>query len=134
MRVRRSWQLAVGSWLALVLALASSAVAAPPRHAGRWVVDGSGRVMELHGLNMVFKLPPYEPSTVGFGADDAAFLARNGFNVVRLGVIYGAIEPTPGAYDDAYLDNIAATVDQLSAQGIYTLLDFHQDQYNERFH
>jgi endoglycosylceramidase len=90
--------------------------------------------MELHGLNMVFKLPPYEPSTIGFGADDAAFLARNGFTVVRLGVIYGAVEPAPGVYDDAYLDNIAATVDQLGAQGIYTLLDFHQDQYNERFH
>jgi endoglycosylceramidase len=83
---------------------------------------------------MVYKLPPYLPSATGFGADDAAFLARNGFDVVRLGVIYGAVEPTPSSYDDAYLANIAAAVRTLGARGIYTLLDFHQDQYNERFH
>jgi endoglycosylceramidase len=83
---------------------------------------------------MVSKLAPYEPSATGFGADDAAFLARNGFNVVRLGVIYAGVEPSPGQYNDAYLANIATTVKQLSKRGIYTLLDFHQDQYNERFH
>jgi endoglycosylceramidase len=88
----------------------------------------------LHGLNMVYKRPPYAPSAAGFGADDAAFLSRNGFNVVRLGVIYAAVEPSPGVYDDAYLSGIAATVRALDARGIYTLLDFHQDQYNERFH
>ncbi len=32
----------------------------------------------------------------GSASDDAAFLARNGFNVVRLGVIYGGVEPSPG--------------------------------------
>ena len=83
---------------------------------------------------MVSKRPPYLPSAVGFGADDAAFLARNGFNVVRLGVIYGAVEPSPGSFDPVYLARIARTVRQLGARGIHTLLDFHQDQYNERFH
>jgi endoglycosylceramidase len=116
------------------LLVASPALAAPPGHAGRWVVDRSGRVLVLHGLNMVSKLPPYLPSATGFGADDAAFLARNGFNVVRLGVIYAGVESSPGVYDDAYLKSIARTVRVLSARGIYTLLDFHQDQYNERFH
>lgn len=97
-------------------------------------MDGSGRAQILHGFNMVYKLSPYQPSATGFGADDAAFLARNGFNVVRLGVIYAAVEPRPGSYDDAYLSGIAATVRALGKRGIYTLLDFHQDQYNERFH
>jgi endoglycosylceramidase len=83
---------------------------------------------------MVYKRPPYQPSATGFGADDAAFLARNGFDVVRLGVIYAAVEPSPGVYDDAYLRGIASTVRTLGKHGIYTLLDFHQDQYNERFH
>jgi len=83
---------------------------------------------------MVYKLPPYQPSATGFGANDAAFLARNGFDVVRLGVIYAAVEPSPGIYNDAYIAGIASTVRTLGAHGIYTLLDFHQDQYNERFH
>jgi endoglycosylceramidase len=124
----------VSALLAATLMLIASAAAKPPGHAGRWITDSHGRVLILHGLNMVYKRPPYQPSATGFGADDAAFLARNGFDVVRLGVIYAAVEPSPGVYDDAYLAGIASTVRTLGARGIYTLLDFHQDQYNERFH
>jgi endoglycosylceramidase len=87
----------------------------------------------LHGVNMVSKRPPYTPSAQGFGEDDAAFLQRNGFNTVRLGVIYKGVEPTPGAYDDAYLNDIAATEADLARHGVFSQLDFHQDMYNERF-
>jgi endoglycosylceramidase len=87
----------------------------------------------LHGVNMVYKVPPYAPDAAGFGADDAAFLARNGFNSVRVGVLWVGVEPAPGTYDDAYLQRIANTVRTLGRQGIYSLLDFHQDLYNEAF-
>ncbi|HEU0189920.1 MAG TPA: endoglycoceramidase, partial [Mycobacterium sp.] len=50
---------------------------------GNWITNGNGQVVILHGLNEVYKIPPYEPSASGFGADDAAFLAANGFNAVR---------------------------------------------------
>jgi endoglycosylceramidase len=52
---------------------------------------------------------------------------------VRVGLIYKAVEPEPGVYDDAYLDRIRGTVDALAAHGIVSMLDFHQDLYNERF-
>jgi endoglycosylceramidase len=100
---------------------------------GRWITDSSGRVVILHGLNQVYKVPPYEPSADGFGDDDAAFLAANGFDAMRVGVIWAAVEPQPGEYDDAYLDSVAATVRTLAAHGIVSLLDFHQDLYNEQF-
>ena len=100
---------------------------------GRWITDSAGRVVVLHGVNQVFKVPPYEPSADGFGDDDAAFLAANGFNAVRVGVIWAAVEPQPGQYDDGYLDAIEATVRTLAGHGIVSLLDFHQDQYNEKF-
>jgi endoglycosylceramidase len=87
----------------------------------------------LHGVNMVFKRPPYYPAATGFGKDDAAFLQRNGFNVVRLGVIYAGVEPSPGAYDDAYVKQISATESILAKHGVFSQLDFHQDMYNERF-
>jgi len=122
--------------IAALLAVAPAASAAPTlplTHNGRWITDAQGRVVNLHGINMVYKRPPYAPDAVGFGDDDAAFLAAEGFNVVRLGVIYTAVEPSPGVYDDAYLDRIRATVDTLAAHGIVALLDFHQDMYNERF-
>ena len=128
--------LAIGIVVSAALAL-SSAAAGQPRsplgHAGRWITDASGRVVILHGVSMVYKLPPYAPDAVGFGADDAAFLEAHGFNSVRLGVLYAAVEPQPGIYDGRYLARIAATVRMLGRHGIYSLLDFHQDQFNERF-
>ena len=77
-----------------------------------------------------------------------------GFNVVRLGIEWQALEPgsggpnqpqicTPGTPGDphefnravagAYLEHVAATVKLLSRYGIYTLLDMHQDVYNQSF-
>jgi endoglycosylceramidase len=126
----------VAAALALALTAASAAVAAPQLpigHAGRWMTDAQGRVAILHGLNMVYKRAPYAPDATGFGDDDAAFLASEGYNTVRVGIIYKAVEPSPGSYDDAYLDRIRATVDTLGRHGIVSLLDFHQDLYNERF-
>jgi endoglycosylceramidase len=55
------------------------------KNAGRWLTDERGRVVVLHGMNMVNKLPPYHPAAIGFGAKDADFLAAQGFNTVRLG-------------------------------------------------
>jgi endoglycosylceramidase len=97
------------------------------------MTDADGRVFVSHGVNLVYKIPPYEPSVTGFGEDDAAFLAQEGFNTVRLGVIYKAVEPKPGVYDDAYLAKIAETAALLEKHGIAPLIDFHQDMYNERF-
>ncbi len=110
-----------------------SAPHGPLRNTGRWITDARGRVVILHGLNMVNKLPPYAPRAVGFGADDAGFLRRNGFNTVRLGMIDKAVEPQPGHYDAAYIDRIRSTERMLAARGIFSLLDFHQDLYNEKF-
>jgi endoglycosylceramidase len=108
-------------------------------HEGRWITDGKGRVAILHGWNLVSKVGSYRPEDTGFGADDARFLKRHGFNTIRLGVIYRALEPNPpGAdgkprYDNAYLRSIERTQRLLARHGIYTLLDFHQDLYNEKF-
>lgn len=106
---------------------------APVSAVARFVTDSAGRVVIYHGFNQVFKEPPYEPSGGGFDDDDAAFLSANGFNAVRLGVIWAAVEPQPGVYDGGYLDSIAKTVQMLGSYGIRSLLDFHQDLYNERF-
>ncbi len=119
--------------LALVPAAASAAPKLPLGHAGRWITDAKGRAVVIHGINMVYKLPPYYPSAVGFGADDAAFLKSIGFNAVRVGVLWQAVEPKPGVYDDGYLRQIASTVATLARFGIVSLLDFHQDQYNQLF-
>ena len=89
--------------------------------------------MILHGVNMVYKRPPYHPAAAGFDDGDARFLARHGFNNVRLGLIYAGVEPQPGAYDRAYVRRVRRTQRLLARHRIFSLLDFHQDLYNERF-
>ena len=134
----RSSKLAIVSVaLVVTLLLGASATQAASLsrlgHEGRWITDAKGRVVILHGTNMVYKRPPYAPDAAGFGRDDASFLARNGFNYIRLGIIWKALEPAPGVYDDGYLNRIARTARVLRRHGIYVLLDFHQDLYNERY-
>ena len=106
----------------------------PLGHAGRWLVDASGRVVTLHGVNEVAKAAPYFPASVGFGDDDAAFLAAHGFSAVRLGVVWEGLEPSPGAISSAYIDHIAVTVHVLAAHHIFVLLDFHQDGWGPATH
>lgn len=123
--------------IALVGALVPSlALSGPPsalHQAGRWLVDEEGRAVILHGVNQVNKLPPYLPSAIGFGADDAAAIAAEGFNTVRTGLAHKGLVPAPGVYDGPHLDDFEATVDLLTAQGLYVMIDFHQDMYNERY-
>lgn len=104
-----------------------------PRHVGRHIVDEQGRVIVLHGINVINKQPPYLPDAQGFSADDIEFLVFNGFNNIRLGITWNGLEPNPGDYDFEYLNRIAAIAKQASEAGLMTLLDFHQDEFNERF-
>jgi len=115
-------------------ALPSSSGAALHRD-GAFMVDADNRVVLLHGVNVVWKLAPYYPpaTAAGFTAADAEFLVANGFNVVRLGVLFAGVMPQQGVIDQAYLEQIDRTVQLLAAQHIWVLLDFHQDQYNEKF-
>ncbi|HGL5386854.1 TPA: glycoside hydrolase, partial [Burkholderia cenocepacia] len=109
---------------------AGAASASAVSHAGRWLIDDEGRVLIVHGVNVVVKQPPYAPEAAGFGAKEMDRLAADGFNAVRLGVAQQQLEPAPGRYDGAYLASLARTQRQLADRRIYTLLDMHQDGYS----
>jgi len=102
---------------------------------GRFIVDQDGRVILLHGVNAVWKISPYFPpdEAAGFTAADADFLAQNGFNVVRLGVLFVGVMPQQDAIDQSYLDAVDRVVQLLASRGIWVLLDFHQDMLNEKY-
>lgn len=101
------------------------------KHSGRWLVDEAGRVLVLHGTNMINKLPPYYPQDLGFGDDDLAFLANHGVNAIRLGFIWNGLEPRPGHYDEGYLDRLIELIHRVERHGMVPVLDFHQDFYHE---
>ncbi|MFL5823199.1 MAG: cellulase family glycosylhydrolase [Solirubrobacteraceae bacterium] len=98
-------------------------------HEGRWITDSQGRVHIFHGVGVMNYSPPNLPAAMGFGAKDAAFLAAHGFNLVRLGMNWSGIEPRPGVFDQSYLASVLGTMRLLEAHHIYTLLDWHQDDW-----
>ncbi|MGH7813553.1 MAG: cellulase family glycosylhydrolase [Candidatus Binataceae bacterium] len=104
-------------------------------HAGRWITDARGRVLIFHGMNVPTKSAPVDsPAALGFNSAHAAFLARLGFNAVRITVERYAVEPTPGQFDAAYVRSFAKTIRMLARHGILSLIDFHQDEYGPVFH
>jgi endoglycosylceramidase len=129
---------------ALTLGLAPAAQAADT---GSWtlprltVSDGTirdvdGRTVLLRGVN-VNQLNDYADNGVGLPTvaplerNDFARMAALGFNVVRLNVAWSALEPTPGAFDLAYVDRIRTAVQDAKDHGLYTLLDMHQDAWGK---
>lgn len=124
-------QAASASAAATPAANAAAATADRPHIAGRWIVDDAGRVLIFHGENIVNKRAPWTPQALGVSEDDAAFLAQQGFNSVRLGINWAAVEPQPGVYNDAYLAEIKSAIEMFHAHGISTFVEYHQDFYTE---
>jgi endoglycosylceramidase len=58
---------------------------------------------------------------------DIEDLVKWGFNLVRLGVMWEAVERQPGVYDTNYLNKVNDLINKLGARGIYTMVDAHQD-------
>lgn len=113
---------------------ATSASADTPdglRHTGQWFTDQNGKVVVVHGTNMINKLPPYDPAALGFGDDDLRFIADNGFNGIRLGFSWAGVEPSPGKYNNAYIDKIIALAKKSADFGLLPVVNFHQDGYSE---
>lgn len=104
----------------------------PLRFSGRDMVDGLGRVVQIHGTNMVQKTAPSYVEVGGPLLNEAnlAQLQRDGVNGVRLGVRPDALMPQPGVVDEAYLDRIVEAVDLLGDRGIWVLVDLHQDVFD----
>ncbi|UCH36303.1 MAG: cellulase family glycosylhydrolase [Armatimonadota bacterium] len=96
------------------------------RTQGPWLMDGHGRVLMLHGVNLGSKTPPFLPWAT---RDEVMVLREWGFNSVRYYITWEAVEPQPGEYDDAFLDKLAERLDWCREAGLRVILDMHQDLY-----
>lgn len=96
---------------------------------GRWFKDKQGRVVILRGVNVAgnSKIPPFIPFTDASLLDP---LKEWGMNVIRLVLIWEAIEPEPGKYNEKYINAMKALVRAAGERGIYVILDMHQDMFS----
>jgi endoglycosylceramidase len=75
-------------------------------------------------------LPEYEQSDSWSSQNDLAQMRGLGFNFIRLPVSWSQLEPTPGIYSSTYINRIAQVVQWAGEQGIYVLIDMHEDSYS----
>jgi len=115
----------------------------------------------MHGADLVYKVPPFEVEVSGTGPNvltvpEVQRMASLGFDVVRLGIIWKGLEPGTAPINDpaicapgtprttgsrqfnssvfnAYLTKLDATIALLGTYGISSLIDMHQDVYNDVF-
>lgn len=98
---------------------------------GDYITNSDGQVVLLHGMNEITKVAPYDFSASGFTTDDAQFLEDNGFNVVRLDILWEAVEPQPGVFNADYLNSVEHTIQMLANHGIHVILNMHQNGYSD---
>jgi hypothetical protein len=75
-------------------------------------------------------LPEYAQSDLATSGNDLAQMRGLGFNFIRLAVNWSQLEPTPGSYSTTYINRIAQVVQWAGEQGIYVLVDMHEDNYS----
>ncbi|HEY8088944.1 MAG TPA: cellulase family glycosylhydrolase, partial [Polyangiaceae bacterium] len=110
----------------------SSSVAQPVWHvAGGFLRDAEGRAVMLRGANVGDKYSPY--FNFQGPADFARMRGDWGMNAVRFLVLWAAVEPQPGQYDDAYLDAVAQRIAWAQDADLLVVVDMHQDVYGEGF-
>ena len=100
------------------------------------ITDDQSRTVLLRGANLntlgdYYQANPEMPTKIPASQQDYAEMASLGFNVVRLVLSWSALEPTRGQLDPTYLETIRTHVGYAKSQGIYTVLDMHQDAWGK---
>ncbi|WP_257141398.1 cellulase family glycosylhydrolase [Bacillus toyonensis] len=96
--------------------------------------DKNGRALILHGYNTsgsakhsIDGMPWISETHVKQEAEEL------GSNFVRFLIFWSRIEPEPGKYDETYLKKVEERIEWYKKQGMYVLLDMHQDLYGTKF-
>lgn len=103
------------------------------------IVDEFGRTRFFHGTNVVMKEPPWYrpmdwvPGVSSFGEQDVRNMHDLGLNVVRLGHHWAGAEPVRGQYNQTFLDIMKKQTKMAEDNGLYVLVDVHQDCLARQF-
>ncbi len=130
-------------WFDLPVSALTTTVGPVDRGAASWdlswlsvrdsrIVDESGRTVLLRGFNTSTLLESTvlrAPLDVG----DASMMESDGFDVVRLAISWGRLEPQRDRWDMTYLADIARTVRLLNSHHLYVVLDMHFLDWSSAF-
>ena len=105
------------------------------------ILDENGRRMLLRGINTGgrSKFAPFSPFDFDggdFQTELDAYLDRPvdwGLNVLRVPFSWDAMEPERGVIDEEWMVRYDALLDGAAERGLFTIVDFHQDVYSERY-
>ncbi|KZO96230.1 glycoside hydrolase family 5 protein [Calocera viscosa TUFC12733] len=103
------------------------------------IVDAHGRQRFFRGLNVVYKVAPFIPLIdrfdphLSFNIDDLRVWNSLNLNVVRLNIPWAGVEPERDKYDEEYILKVRELVRLCAKEGVWVVLDAHQDIYSERF-
>ena len=100
---------------------------------GNAILDSQGRTVVLHGVNVANQAKYVADHLPWQTAQNLVELAGAGFNVVRLLTFWGALMPTEGVIDDAYLDQFVQRVEWAAQAGLLVVVDMHQDIFGFGF-
>ena len=95
-------------------------------------IDGQGREIILNGINIVSKNKADGYIFKG-GPELYENLKKWGVNCIRFIIIWDGLEPEPGVYNEEYLKEIDKRIQWAKDQGIFVVLDMHQDLYSVKY-
>lgn len=100
---------------------------------GTRFVNASGKEVILHGENVLCRDASSGHFYPDFEEKAFPYFKRMGFNFLRFGIFWDAVEPEPGIIDLSYLDRVKHIVKKAEENDIYVLLDMHQDLFAKKF-
>lgn len=101
---------------------------------GKTFRDSEGRERIFTGINICEKGKADSSNTAkeylfDITEEEIKRLKDSGFNIVRLGTTWDAVEPEPGKYSSENIARMKKVADLCEKHGIYYYLDMHQDLY-----
>lgn len=95
-------------------------------------VDEHARERIFYGVNFGSKVIPLSNAMPNYRENlpfQLSYLKEHGFNVIRYLLNWQYLEPEPDRYSKSVLDDIQHFLDLCEKNGIYVILDMHQDLF-----